>query len=135
MFKVHCLNKISKVGTSCLSDNYITTETIEAADAILVRSAAMHEMEFDKNLGILMEEMRMDDLLIITADHGNDPTYTGTDHTREKVPFIAYSKSMEGNGLLPEENTFAVIGATVADNFGLTMPKGTIGTSVLEKLS
>ena len=90
--------------------------------------------KFDKNLGILMEEMRMDDLLIITADHGNDPTYTGTDHTREKVPFLAYSKSMEGNGLLPEENTFAVIGATVVDNFGLTMPEGTIGTSVLKKL-
>lgn len=50
MFKVHCLNKISKVGTSCLSDNYITTETIEAADAILVRSASMHEMEFSGNL-------------------------------------------------------------------------------------
>lgn len=50
MFKVHCLNKISKVGTSCLSDNYITTETIEAADAILVRSAGMHEMEFSSNL-------------------------------------------------------------------------------------
>ena len=52
MFKVHCLNKISKVGTSCLSDNYITTETIEAADAILVRSAAMHDMEFSKNLKV-----------------------------------------------------------------------------------
>lgn len=50
MYKVHCLNKISKVGTSCLSDNYITTDTIEAADAILVRSAAMHDMEFSKNL-------------------------------------------------------------------------------------
>lgn len=91
--------------------------------------------KFDENLGNLMEEMKMDDLLIITADHGNDPTYTGTDHTREKVPFLAYSKSMEGNGLLPEENTFAVIGATVVDNFGLSMPEGTIGTSVLDKLS
>ena len=91
--------------------------------------------KFDKNLGKFMEEMKMDDLLIITADHGNDPTYTGTDHTREKVPFLAYSKSMEGNGLLPEENTFAVIGATVVDNFGLSMPEGTIGTSVLDKLS
>lgn len=50
MFKVHCLNKISKVGTSCFSDNYITTETVEAADAILVRSAGMHEMEFSGNL-------------------------------------------------------------------------------------
>lgn len=91
--------------------------------------------KFDKNLGKFMEEMKMDDLLIITADHGNDPTYTGTDHTREKVPFLAYSKSMEGNGLLPEANTFAVIGATVVDNFGLSMPEGTIGTSVLDKLS
>ena len=78
--------------------------------------------------------MKAEDLLILTADHGNDPTYIGTDHTREKVPFFAYSKLMEGNGLLPEADTFAVIGATVADNFGLNMPEGTIGTSVLEKL-
>ena len=90
--------------------------------------------KFDKNLGILLEELKAEDLLILTADHGNDPTYIGTDHTREKVPFFAYSKLMEGNGLLPEADTFAVIGATVADNFGLNMPEGTIGTSVLEKL-
>ena len=90
--------------------------------------------KFDKNLGILIEELKAEDLLILTADHGNDPTYIGTDHTREKVPFFAYSKLMEGNGLLPEADTFAVIGATVADNFGLNMPEGTIGTSVLEKL-
>lgn len=52
-----------------------------------------HEIErFDKNLGILLDDLREDDLLIITADHGNDPTYTGTDHTREYVPFLAYSK-------------------------------------------
>ena len=90
--------------------------------------------KFDVNLGVLMEEMREDDLLIITADHGNDPTYTGTDHTREKVPFLAYSPSMQGHGELPEGETFAVIGATVADNFGVAMPEGTIGTSYLEKL-
>ena len=89
---------------------------------------------FDKNLGVFMEEMQEDDLLIITADHGNDPTYSGTDHTREKVPFLAYSKSLERSGLLPEADTFAVIGATVLDNFNLSMPEGTIGTSVLEKL-
>ena len=89
---------------------------------------------FDKNLGILMDTMREDDLLIITADHGNDPTYTGTDHTREKVPFLAYSKSMKGFGELPETDTFAAVGATVADNFGVKMPEGTIGTSLLEKL-
>mgnify|MGYP001623056223 FL=1 len=89
---------------------------------------------FDQKLGTLMETLREDDLLIITADHGNDPTYTGTDHTREKVPFLAYSKSMEENGVLPEQETFAVIGATVLDNFGLSMPEGTIGTSLLADL-
>ncbi|HJC49667.1 MAG TPA: phosphopentomutase [Candidatus Anaerostipes avistercoris] len=89
---------------------------------------------FDQKLGTLMETLREDDLLIITADHGNDPTYTGTDHTREKVPFLAYSKSMEENGVLPEQETFAVIGATVLDNFGLSMPEATIGTSLLADL-
>ena len=89
---------------------------------------------FDQKLGTLMETLREDDLLIITADHGNDPTYTGTDHTREKVPFLAYSKSMKENGVLPEQETFAVIGATVLDNFGLSMPEGTIGTSLLADL-
>ena len=90
--------------------------------------------KFDVNLGILLDTLREDDLLIITADHGNDPTYTGTDHTREKVPFLAYSKSMKESGELPETDTFAVIGATTAENFGVKMPEGTIGTSLLEKL-
>ena len=90
--------------------------------------------KFDEKLGILLDKMKEDDMLIITADHGNDPTYTGTDHTREKVPFIAYSKSMEGSGELPETDRFAAIGATVTDNFGVKMPKGTIGTSILDQL-
>lgn len=89
---------------------------------------------FDEKLGELLPILGEDDLLIITADHGNDPTYTGTDHTREKVPFIAYSPSMKENGQLPESDTFAVIGATIADNFGVDMPEGTIGYSVLDKL-
>lgn len=89
---------------------------------------------FDQKLGILIETLREDDLLMITADHGNDPTYIGTDHTREKVPFLAYSKSMEGDGALPEQETFGVIGATVLDNFGLSMPEDTIGTSLLADL-
>lgn len=89
---------------------------------------------FDAKLGVLLENLREDDLLIITADHGNDPTYTGTDHTREKVPFIAYSPSFTGCGELKEADTFAVIGATIAENFGIEMPKGTIGESILEKL-
>ena len=90
--------------------------------------------KFDVNLGNLLPLLKDDDLLIITADHGNDPTYTGTDHTREKVPFLAYSPSMNGNGELPETDTFAVIGATVADNFSVKMPEGTIGESLMEKL-
>lgn len=90
--------------------------------------------KFDVNLGNLLPLLKDDDLLIITADHGNDPTYTGTDHTREKVPFLAYSPSMTGSGELPETDTFAVIGATVADNFGVKMPEGTIGESLMEKL-
>lgn len=94
-----------------------------------------HEIEmFDEKLGTLLSLLKEDDLLIITADHGNDPTYTGTDHTREKVPFIAYSPSMTGSGEIPTEDTFAVIGATIADNFEVKMPEGTIGNSVLNEL-
>ena len=89
---------------------------------------------FDEKLGQLLEILREDDLLIITADHGNDPTYKGTDHTREKVPFLAYSKAMKGSGPLPETDTFAAVGATVAENFGVRMPEGTIGTSLLGQL-
>lgn len=89
---------------------------------------------FDEKLGELLEILNEDDLLIITADHGNDPTHTGTDHTREKVPFIAYSPSMKGSKMLDEARTFAVVGATITDNFGLKMPEGTIGYSLLESL-
>ncbi|WP_286034070.1 phosphopentomutase [Fusobacterium necrogenes] len=91
--------------------------------------------KFDKNLGVLLSKLREDDLLILTADHGNDPTYTGTDHTREQVPFIAYSPSFKENGNLGEFDTFAVIGATIVDNFGLTMPQDTIGYSILDKIN
>lgn len=90
--------------------------------------------KFDVNLGVLLGKMKTDDLLIITADHGNDPTYKGTDHTREYVPFVAYSKNMEKGGELEDTDTFAVIGATVAENFGVKMPEGTIGKSILGKL-
>ena len=89
---------------------------------------------FDVRLGQLLPLLRDDDLLILTADHGNDPTFRGTDHTREDVPFLAYSPSMKGHGELPDCDTFAVIGATIADNFGVAMPEGTIGTSLLDCL-
>ena len=89
---------------------------------------------FDQKLGELMRVMGVDDLLILTADHGNDPTYKGTDHTREKVPFIAWSPAMDKGRVLEEQETFAVVGATIADNFGVEMPEGCIGTSLLNEL-
>jgi len=89
---------------------------------------------FDVKLGELLPLMREDDLLILTADHGNDPTYVGTDHTREQVPFLAWSPSMKEGGQLPEQDTFAIIGATIAENFKIDMPEGTIGTSILNQL-
>lgn len=89
---------------------------------------------FDEKLGILLGKLREDDLLLITADHGNDPTYKGTDHTREMVPLLAYSPSMSDGGRLGDEHTFAVIGATIAENFGVAMPEGTIGASILGQL-
>lgn len=91
--------------------------------------------KFDINLGKVLEKLKEDDLLIITADHGNDPTYTGSDHTREYVPFLAYSPSMKGNGVLDDTSSFAAIGATIADNFEVKMSEGTIGESVLDKLN
>ncbi len=90
--------------------------------------------KFDEKLGELLPLLKEDDLLILTADHGNDPTHTGTDHTRERVPFLAYSPSMQGAGKLPDGDCFALIGATIADNFGIQMPEGTIGKSVLAEL-
>ena len=90
--------------------------------------------KFDKKLGELLPLLREDDLLILTADHGNDPTYKGTDHTREQVLFIAYSPSDTESGKLDTSDTFAVIGATIADNFGVRMPEGTIGTSMLDQI-
>ena len=91
--------------------------------------------KFDVSLGKVLEKLKEDDLLIITADHGNDPTYIGSDHTREHVPFLAYSPSMKGNGVLETCNSFAAIGATIADNFDVKMSEGTIGESVLSKLN
>lgn len=90
--------------------------------------------KFDEKLGELLSVLREDDLLILTADHGNDPTHTGSDHTRERVPFLAYSPSMAEGGRLADTDCFAVIGATVADNFGVAMPQGTIGYSLLDVL-
>ncbi|PZO94448.1 MAG: phosphopentomutase, partial [Streptococcus pyogenes] len=74
--------------------------------------------EFDGRLPDIMAAMREKDLLLITADHGNDPTYIGTDHTREYIPLLAYSPAFKGNGVLPVGH-FADISATIAENFGV----------------
>ncbi|MGD6795326.1 phosphopentomutase [Metabacillus indicus] len=88
--------------------------------------------EYDARLPELMSKLNEDDLLIITADHGNDPVHHGTDHTREYVPLLAYSPRMKQGTKLPVRETFADIGATIADNFKVTMPKH--GKSFLHEL-
>lgn len=88
--------------------------------------------EFDRRLPEVLEALDEDDLLIITADHGNDPTFPGTDHTREYVPLIVYSPRFDGGAQLPLRQTFADIAATVAENFGVKAPA--FGTSFLANL-
>lgn len=86
---------------------------------------------FNDRLGDIYTNLKEDDLLIITADHGNDPTFRGTDHTRENIPVIFYSKKLKDNGRLENRKTFADIGATIADNFNVRTPNG---ESILDEL-
>ncbi|WP_416829213.1 phosphopentomutase [Ectobacillus polymachus] len=88
--------------------------------------------EFDARLTDVLAELREDDLLMITADHGNDPIHHGTDHTREYIPLLLFSKMLQEPNELPVSKTFSDIGATVADNFGVSLPK--FGQSLLPKL-
>jgi len=88
--------------------------------------------QFDGQLETLISTLRDDDLLILTADHGNDPVHSGTDHTREMVPLIFYSKSFKGSGLLPLTDSFAALGATIAENFDVQLPD--VGSSLLSYL-
>ncbi|MDD6004677.1 MAG: phosphopentomutase [Erysipelotrichaceae bacterium] len=85
--------------------------------------------DFDNLLGDLIEVLHEDDLLIITADHGNDPTWHGTDHTREFVPLVAYKKNNTGSGFMDMRNTFADIAATLAERHNVEKPLN--GTSFL----
>lgn len=87
--------------------------------------------DFDNRLPEIMAEMKNDDLLMITADHGNDPTFTGTDHTREYIPLIIFSKNLKNPRPLPIGH-FADISATIAENFGVK--RGEIGESFLSDL-
>lgn len=88
--------------------------------------------EFDVRLPEVLDKLKDDDLLILTADHGNDPVHHGTDHTREFVPMLAFHKKIVEGTELPIRQTFADIGATVADNFGVTMPQ--YGKSFLKEI-
>lgn len=87
---------------------------------------------FDERLPEVLEKLNDDDLLIITADHGNDPVHHGTDHTREYVPLIVHHKGIKEGKALPIRQTFADIGATVADNFNVDMPQ--YGKSFLDEI-
>ncbi len=82
---------------------------------------------FDKRVGEFVKSMKDDDVLMITADHGNDPTFRGTDHTREKVPLLIYSPSFEGGKKLEEQKTFAVMGETILNNFYLEKDPSMLG--------
>ena len=83
-------------------------------------------MDFDKRLGKVLDEMKLDDLLMVTADHGNDPGFKGTDHTRENVPLLVYSPSMnKPNQSLGLRKTFSDLGATILENFNVESVKGT----------
>lgn len=90
--------------------------------------------EFDARLTEIKASLREDDLLILTADHGNDPVHAGTDHTREFVPLLVYSPSFDVGGAMPQNETFADIGATIAENFNVKMPEyGKSFLSLLKK--
>lgn len=89
--------------------------------------------ELNYYLPIFLNRLKSTDLVIFTADHGNDPTYSGTDHTRENVPLIVYSTKMKGSGKLDNRNTLADIGATIIDNYDIDDTLNT-GTSFLELL-
>lgn len=90
---------------------------------------------FDTQLCDLINCLNKDDLLLITADHGNDPTHTGTDHTREKVPLIAFSTSYNNGKLLNERDTFADIGRTILENYGITPSPNEIGSVISELIN
>lgn len=87
--------------------------------------------DFDQRIPEILAALKEDDLLIITADHGNDPTFPGTDHTREYVPLLVFSKNMKASGALPQ-GYFADISATIAENFNV--PQTENGKSFLTLL-
>lgn len=97
-----------------------------------VEGYAISIEELDVNIPIILNKLDLDDLLIITADHGNDPTFIGNNHTRENVPVILYSRNFKKPHRLEPFETMGNIGALIAENFDLEKPE--IGESILEKL-
>lgn len=79
---------------------------------------------FDERLPEIFDAMRDDDLLILTADHGNDPTKDGSDHTREYVPLLVYGKNATPGVNLGTRDSLADIGQTIAENFSLSLKDG-----------
>ena len=113
-----CLNRLLKT----------TPDDVE----ILIIGNNVNKAELDVDISIIINKLELEDLLIITADHGNDPTFKGNDHTRENVPVIIYSRNFKEPKRLKPFETFANIGATIADNFDIDMPE--IGESILKEL-
>ena len=126
----HILNILDKDFTGLCFANLVDFDALYGHRRDVLGYKACLE-EFDKDLACVIDKLKDDDLLIITADHGNDPTWHGTDHTREYVPMIAYNKNLTGKTLDPRRS-FADLGATIADNFDVEMPK--IGKSFLDEL-
>jgi phosphopentomutase len=79
---------------------------------------------FDARLAEIEAAMTESDLFIITADHGNDPTFPGSDHTREYAPLLAFGQSARAGANLGTRPSLADIGQTIADNFGLKLAAG-----------
>lgn len=88
--------------------------------------------EYDARLPEVLKKLKEDDLLIITADHGNDPIHHGTDHTREYVPLLVHHKGIKEGKSLTIRDTFADIGETIAENFQVKSPR--YGRSFLNEI-
>lgn len=158
-YSVNCIGKISDIFNNCgVTKSIKTKNNLDGIEKIIkemdndftglcfanlndfdslyghrrdVKGYSNALLEFDNHLDEIINKLRDDDLLIVTADHGNDPTYIGTDHTRENIPVCIYSKKMLGKGPLPVLKTFADIGASICDNFNVPSP---LGTSFLDKI-
>jgi phosphopentomutase len=114
---------LGDLGTSLLFVNLVDTDMLYGHRRDAPGYARAME-EIDRALPGIASALRSDDVLVITADHGNDPTFPGTDHTREQVPLLAYSPRRAKGSALGVRDSFADLGATVADYFGVKAPRG-----------